>query len=66
MQAVFKLLVDTKCGSGFDTGLTFYLKTSPMCGSDGLMSSLPGADPGILEAAPRHLRTVPRGVMGEV
>ena len=56
------LLVDTESGAGFGTGLDVYLRTTSRRGRDGLMSSLSGAEPGMPEATPHHLRTVPRGL----
>ena len=54
------LLVDTKSGAGFDTGLDFYLRTSSRGEEDSLMTSQSGADPGMLEAP----RTGVRGGYG--
>ena len=62
------LLVDTKSGAGFGTGLDVYLRTTSRHGRDGLMSSLSGAEPGMPEATPHHSSSEdsPEGVMEEV
>ena len=57
---VMSLLVDTKSGAGFDTGLDFYLRTSSRGEEDSIMTSQSGADPGMLEAP----RTGVRGGYG--
>ena len=62
-ETVLSLLVDTKSGAGFGTGLDVYLRTTSRRGRDGLMSSLSGAEPGMPEATHigrwLRLQTVP-------
>ena len=45
-EPVMSLLVDTKSGAGFGTGLDVYLRTTSGRRRDGLMSSLSGWSPG--------------------